>query len=245
LLRSTYSFGASVVGPLHQREQRPNEDAWLRSAGSYGSLVVVCDGMGSRPEARRGAKAACLAAREAVSRWSRVQGAPLSYLAHLVELLWRLRIYPVDPGDAATTCLLALACPDGAWVLGGVGDGLAIAKTGSNLTIVVGQRGEDFGNETLGLGVSKGSGSWKLVTLPASVEDRVAVLATDGIADDLVPEKINDFCDWLVVDFQNLKPADRWRQLMMELKDWPTPNHLDDKTLAVLRTTATSQGPSS
>jgi len=167
------------------------------------------------------------------------------WLAHLVELLWRLRIYPVDPGDAATTCLLALACPDGAWVLGGVGDGLAIAKTGSNLTIVVGQRGEDFGNETLGLGVSKGSGSWKLVTLPASVEDRVAVLATDGIADDLVPEKINDFCDWLVVDFQNLKPADRWRQLMMELKDWPTPNHLDDKTLAVLRTTATSQGPSS
>jgi serine/threonine protein phosphatase PrpC len=241
LLRATYSFGASVRGPLHQRERRPNEDAWLRSTGGYGSLVVVCDGMGSRPEARRGSKAACLAAREAVIRWSSVQGAPLSYLAHLVEVLWRLRIHPVEPGDAATTCLIALACPDGTWVLGGVGDGIIITKTGTAFTIVVGERGEGFANETLALGVSRGPRSWEFVTLPASAEDRVAILATDGIADDLVPEKLDDFCDWLVDDFQNLTPTQRWRQLMTELRAWPTPKHLDDKTLAVLRTMATPQ----
>ncbi len=238
MFRTTYSFGASVRGPLHQREGRPNEDAWLRSAGGYGSLVVVCDGMGSKPEARHGSKAACLAAKEAVVRWSKVADAPLSYLAHLVEVIWRLRIHPVEPGDAATTCLVALACADGTWVLGGVGDGIVVTKTGTALSTVLGERGAGFANETSALGVSRGPRSWALVRLPPSDDDRVAILATDGVADDLVPERLNDFCDWLVDNFHDLTPLQRWRQLMAELRAWPTPKHLDDKTLAVLRTTA-------
>jgi serine/threonine protein phosphatase PrpC len=241
LLCSTYSFGASVRGPLHQREGRPNEDAWLRARGRYGSLVVVCDGMGSRPEARRGSRAACSAVKEAVVRWSRVANAPLSYLSHLVEVLWRLRIHPVEPNAAATTCLLAFACADGSWVLGGVGDGLLVVKTGPVLSIVVGERGQGFSNETSGLGASRGPRAWELVRLPRTDEERLAVLATDGVADDLVADKLDDFCRWLVEDFYELTPVERWRQLTSELRAWPTPKHLDDKTLALLRTPATPQ----
>lgn len=238
-MRYTYSFGTSVRGPLHRLERRPNQDAWLHARGSFGVLVVVCDGLGSKPNARIGSRSACLAVKEAVQRWSKVEDAPLSYLPHLIEVLWRLRVHPLDPSTAATTCLLALASADGgAWILGGVGDGLALARTGDELCTVVGSRGDGFSNETSGLGVSRGPRAWKLLELPPTEQDRIVVLATDGVSDDLVPEKLDGFCDWLVDSFKGLSPADRWRALGAELRAWPTPGHLDDKTLAVLHAPA-------
>jgi hypothetical protein len=241
--RAVLSYGASVRGPLHRKESRPNEDAWLHTQGRYGLLVVVCDGMGSRPQSRVGARAACVAAREAVAKWAQVDDAPLSYLANLTEALWRLRIHPNKPSDAATTCLLALARRDGEWIVGGVGDGLLAVRTGNGPTsIVVGDRDEGFCNETCGLGVSPGPNAWRLSRLPASPEERVGVLATDGVADDLRPEKLGALCDWLVNDFRVLRPLDRWRMLTNELSSWPTPRHLDDKTLAVLYSSAQTTG---
>jgi len=241
--RTAISYGASVQGPMHRREGTPNQDAWLRAGGRFGSLIVVCDGMGSKPNARMGAQAACTAAREAVARWSMAEDAPVSYLAHLIEVLWRLRVHPNDPGDAATTCLLAFVGPTGQWVVGGVGDGLVALRTGNETASqYVGNRDGGFGNETPALGVSRGPKAWNLKVLPPTTLDRLAVLATDGVADDLIPEKLDAFCDWLVDDFQGLEPALRWRRLQGELRDWPTPRHIDDKTVAVLRMSAAASG---
>lgn len=236
----THTFGASVRGPLHRTEGLTNEDSWLCAQGSFGALAVVCDGMGSKPNAREGSRAACAAVREAVSRWSRADGAPLAYLPHLVEVLWRLRLHPVDPGTAATTCLLTLATKRGTWIVGGVGDGVAMVRTGSDLQVVIGDRGEDFTNETKALGASKGPRAWTLVELPSTDLDRIAVLATDGVADDLLPERLHSFCDWLIDAFVPLSPRERWRQLSAELRAWPTPGHLDDKTLAAVYASARS-----
>lgn len=240
MARNTYSFGASVRGPLHQQEARANEDGWLHATGAFGVMAVVCDGLGSKPYARVGAHAACLAVKEAVQRWSQSEGAPLSYLSNLIEVLWRLRIHPLEPDSAATTCLLALASRSGVWVLGGVGDGLLLTRTGRELRTVIGPRGEGFANETTGLGVSRGSSAWTLVQLAPTEEDRMAVLATDGVSDDLVPEKLDGFCNWLVSSFEDLSPSRRWRRLAAELRSWPTPGHLDDKTLAVVHWPAAS-----
>ena len=238
MVHHTYSFGASVRGPLHRKEGRANEDAWLRAEGSFGTLVVVCDGMGSKPHARTGSRAACAAVKEAVSRWSKADGAPVSYLSYLIEVLWRLRIHPMDPESAATTCLLALATAKGTWVVGGVGDGLVLARSDSKLQVLIGDRGNDFSNETIGLGASNGPRAWTLTELPPSEGERITVLATDGVADDLLPEHLNGFCDWLIDTFVHLTPKERWRTLAAELRDWPTPGHLDDKTLAVVHTPA-------
>lgn len=234
MAQHTYSFGASVRGPLHRIEGRPNEDAWLHARGSFGLLAVVCDGLGSRPNARAGARAACAAVKEAVSRWSRADGAPLSYLSHLVEVLWRLRLHPTLPDSAATTCLLALASINGRCIVGGVGDGLALVRTGAELRVIVGDRGNDFANETMGLGVSTGPRAWKLAEFLPTDTERVAVLATDGVADDLLPERLDGLCDWLIDSFKCLPPRERRNRLAAELRAWPTPGHLDDKTLAVV-----------
>lgn len=236
MTQQTQIFGASVRGPLHRREGRPNEDAWLHARGRFGSLAVVCDGLGSRPNARAGARAACIAVREAVSLWSKADDAPLSYLPHLVEVLWRLRLHPTAPSSAATTCLLALSTPKGACILGGVGDGLVLVRTGAAIEVIVSERGEDFANETRGLGASTGPRAWTLAALPPADMERVVVLATDGVADDLVPERFDGFCDWLIDSFRPLAPRERHRKLAAELRAWPTPGHLDDKTLAVVHT---------
>lgn len=232
------AYGASVRGPLHQRQGAPNEDAWARADRKLGSLVVVCDGLGSKPLARLGARAACAATREAVTRWASVDSAPTSYLAHLIEVLWRLRIHPCEPTDAATTCLLAFARSSGSWVVGGVGDGLALVRTGRDPAVfLVGDRREGFSNETTGLGVSAGPKAWRLQTFPATAQVRLAVLASDGVADDLRPERLDGFCDWLG-GLEALAPAARWRRLLAELQSWPTPKHVDDKTIAVLKVAA-------
>ena len=240
MAHDTYSFGASVRGPLHQREARANEDAWLHAEGTFGVMAVVCDGLGSKPNARFGSHAACLAVKEAVLRWSQSEGAPLSYLSNLIEVLWRLRIHPLEASSAATTCLLALASRSGVWVLGGLGDGLVLTRTGRELCTVIGSRGAGFSNETTGLGISRGSHEWTLVQLAPTDEDRMVVLATDGISDDLVPEKLDGFCNWLVSSFGDISPSRRWRRLAAELRAWPTPGHLDDKTLAVVHGPAAS-----
>lgn len=234
MVDQVYGFGASVQGPLHRKEGRPNEDAWLRSEGAYGTLAVVCDGMGSKPNAQFGSREACMAVKEAVSRWSKANGAPISYLSHLIEVYWRLRLHPMEPASAATTCLFALATVRESWIVGGIGDGLALFRSDSELKVIIGDRGENFSNETTGLGISRNIRAWTLAEFPPSEGERIAVLATDGVADDLRLERLHGFCDWLIDTFQDLTPRERWHALTTELRDWPTPGHLDDKTLAVL-----------
>jgi hypothetical protein len=60
------------------------------------------------------------------------------------------------------------------------------------------------------------------------------LLASDGVADDLRPGHIPALMDHLV---QHLGPMDRRSRataLRSELRNWPTPGHQDDKTLAMM-----------
>lgn len=233
--KKTQCFGASVRGPLHQKEGRPNEDAWLRIQKNFGTLAVVCDGMGSRSKARFGAKMACKSLQEAVQIWSQGKNPPLSYLAHLVEVLWRIHISPESPEDCSTTCLFALYQLDGRCILGGIGDGLVAYRSGEGaVQIILGNRKNGFSNETTALGVSKGSRFWTMETLETTPQERIILLATDGISDDLVFEKLEEFITWVISEYLDLAPYQRWQKLCSELRQWPTPKHLDDKTLAVI-----------
>ena len=232
------SFGASVAGPRHISKGLRNEDAWLRVNGKFGSLIVVCDGLGSRPHARLGARTACVAVQDAVKEWSKSKDAPISYLTHLIEVLWRIKLHPCKASDGATTCLLAWVRPNGEWIIGGIGDGLIVVKTGTEPPVSylgIEDRGEEFANETQALGISKKA--WDLKILKPTKKERYAILATDGVSDDLDPKKIHQFCEWLS-NLSKLPPLPRWRELVASLKNWPTPKHQDDKTVALLKVLA-------
>jgi len=229
------AYGASERGPLHARESRPNQDAWMKASGGFGTLVVVCDGLGSRPKSHFGAQQACQATREAVTRWSKSKDAPPNLLVRLIEINWHLRVHPHTPEETATTCLFALRQGSGKWIVGGLGDGLLAVVTGANWQCYIGERPEDnFANETDALGSRRGSKKWVVEELPATSEPRFALLATDGIGDDLKPEKVEAFGHWFCKKFGPMPPRSRWHSIRQSLRHCPTPRHTDDKTIAVL-----------
>ena len=223
-------FGASVVGPRHRADGKPNEDSWLGVRGAFGTLVVVSDGIGSRREARRGARMACRAVLDAVRMWHKAGAHDLDKLLVRIEPVWCSLIAPSTPRDCAATCLFALAHARGQVHVAALGDGLALMRTRLGLEWVVGPRSAGFANETASLGHSA---SWTSRSFRRDGGE-VIVLATDGVADDLLPERIDGFVQWLLEDFAGMTPKLRWRALRRELQEWPTPHHTDDKTVVVL-----------
>jgi len=203
-------------------------------SGAFGTAIVVSDGMGSKPNARIGAQMACRAVRDSLKPWAKSGEAPSLTLLRLVHLFWGLRVLPNKEEDSAATCLFATVLSSGELTIAQLGDGIAaIRNADGSLEILQGER-LGFTNQTTGLGIAKTTKDWTVITKPALSFDAAVLLATDGIADDLVGDRIGDFIHTLVTDFGSMAPLDRRKALHQELRHWATPNHLDDKTLAVL-----------
>ncbi len=228
-------FGASVTGPAHQRAGQANQDAWGHARVRDHRVVVVADGLGSRPHAAQGARAACRAVPEALGRWLRHPHAPVEVLLGLVHLLWRARLAPLEPADAASTCLFAVLDVRGAGMVAQLGDGLVLVQDDEGTRALWQRPADDFSNRTLALGASPRIAAWRFQELEPG--HRSVVLCSDGVADDLLPEKLDAFAAWLRDDLLPMEPAVRWRALARELRAWPTPRHSDDKTIAFIRST--------
>lgn len=227
-----FCFGATVAGPAHLREGRPNQDAWSHTAVAAGHVVVVADGMGSRPLADIGAKAACAAVPEALRTWARHGSTDTSLLLGLVHLLWRARLGDHDPAQAATTCLFAFMRNDGSGIAAQLGDGLILLCDDAGVRPLRTRRDDAFANTTEALGVTNAISAWTTVTLDPAT--RGVLLCTDGVSDDLLPERHHDFATWVEGEIGSQHPATRWRRLARELREWPTPHHIDDKSVAWL-----------
>lgn len=228
------AFGASVAGPRHLREGMENQDAWGHRRVGPWRVLVVADGLGSRPHSAAGARAACRVVPKALSIW-RGYGSDPVLLARLIHLLWGAEVAPVAADDAATTCLFAALAADGSGWVGQLGDGLVFIESAGRTRPLRERPADDFTNTTSGLGVSRRVDDWTIERLPAGVKRMM--LCTDGVADDLLPNRRAALLEWLATDVYAYAPHRRWRVVQSALRDWPTPGHTDDKTLAVLRTT--------
>ena len=230
---SLSSFGASVTGPGHLRDGLPNQDAWGHASVAGGRVVVVADGLGSKPHSDKGSAAACRAVPEALRIWTRHPHAAPELLLGMIHMVWRARLGRTPQETAATTCLFAFMREDGSGLLGQLGDGLALVLEGGRVYSHQPRGSADFSNRTRALGVTRQLGAWKLDVLEPA--ERTVVLCTDGLADDLLADKYTEFAQWVEEDLAPLPAAQRWRRVATELRNWPTPHHIDDKTLAVLR----------
>jgi len=188
--------------------------------------------MGSRPYARDGARAACASVIAAVREWRTYPKSPLENLFDIIDVCWRARVAPHSPEDCACTCLFAVVEPDGSGVIAQIGDGLVVNRDGNGIETLAMKGEGGFGNVTTGLGVTSQRSGWTKVDLAKHA--RSVVLCTDGVADDLIPDRLEKFVDWLIEDVRPEPPAKRWRILERALREWPTPKHIDDKTIAVL-----------
>ena len=225
-------FGASVRGPAHLRSGTLNQDAWRGGRLHSGAAIAVCDGLGSRPHARRGAREACRAVLSAVRQWSAVHAAPIEVLLRLIHATWSLRVHPYAEADCATTCLFAVAGSDGRLHVAQLGDGLSLVMDSKGLRTTT-RAADDFVNETTGLGIARQLSEWDTFECDQSAETAV-LLATDGIADDLDGTRLGEFVHFVRATYCPLAPAERWQRVAKDLRNWPTPYHRDDKTLAFL-----------
>ena len=222
---------SSVRGPTHTRDGTPCQDAWLAVPGSRASMAVVCDGMGSRPRAREGSRAATLAARDAWRAWCRSPVGSVEDLVRLLEVCWRLRLAEIPPDQAATTCLLYAEDGHGRAAFAQCGDGLAARRTAEGTVQVHPSRSLDFGL-THALGTPHSLSDWSLSLVPPIAAGEAVILATDGVSEDLKPDRLADLAAWVMDD---LGPHPRaGRLLCAELRNWPVPHHQDDKTLLVM-----------
>lgn len=222
---------SSMLGPAHARDGLPCQDAWLAVADARGSLAVVCDGLGSRPRSREGSRAATLATRDAWRLWRRSPAGSVEDLVRLVESAWRLRLAGLAPADAATTCLLYAEDRHGRAAQAQLGDGL-VARRGVDGTVTtLPARGGGFGL-THALGTPHSLADWSLALGDRLATGEAVILASDGVSEDLEPDRVGDLAAWVIDEIGPLQRPGR--ALARELRNWPVPRHQDDKTLLVM-----------
>lgn len=227
----TRVVATSVRGPAHIRDGVSCQDAWLAKLGTGASLAVVCDGMGSRPHAREGARAATLAARDAWQVWRRSTAGSVEDLVRLLEVCWRLRIHAIPPEQAAATCLLYAEDGHGRAILAQLGDGILAHRNKVGDVAVHPARTRGFGI-THALGTTHTLADWSLSLIPPLQPSESVMLATDGVSEDLERERLGDLMSWVVEDLGTQRNANLL--LRSELRNWPVPHHQDDKTLLVM-----------
>ena len=217
----------SVIGPGHIHSYTPNQDAVTISKVSTGWVACVCDGMGSRSKSDIGSRLAC----EAVSKVIRKSDFTISdkTLIKLVYQTWLDSLEAIKPNDAITTCLFAWLSHSGEVRTFQLGDGLILPYSNNK------PKGENngFGNETTGLGKSNKLSDW--VTDKYHIgNDSFIALMTDGISEDLESGTEVDFVNEIINQNKNKSTRQSKFWLKKELKNWATPNHTDDKSLAIL-----------
>lgn len=222
---------SSVRGPSHKQYGLPCQDSWLAVVGERASLAVVCDGMGSRPCAREGARAGTLAARDAWRAWVHAAAGTVEDLVRLVEHAWRVRLGRVAAEDAATTCLLYAEDGHGGAVGAQLGDGV-IARHSQDGTVAVHPSHRGSFGATLALGAPHTISDWSCASVQPLAPGEVLLLATDGVSEDVIPDRLGDLATWVAVEFGPLQHPGR--ALARALHNWPVPHHQDDKTLLVM-----------
>jgi serine/threonine protein phosphatase PrpC len=228
-------WGASVTGPAHRRMKSPNQDFVLARSLSWGNVIAVADGLGSRPLSHVGAQAACRAVLQVAKTFHRHPQGGLEAALGFFHAWWMWLISPHQPDDCAATCLFAIRRA-GVVTLAQLGDGLAVAcfRDGEDPVVLDGDKADGFANVTRCLRPGHRPGDWRTVQVQ---EDRVngIFLCTDGIADDLVPGQAIPFAETVLAHHGALPPARRGREARRWMNGWPTPGHSDDKTIAVLQ----------
>lgn len=223
---------ASVIGKEHALSGMPNQDAYRVKKYSFGTVLVAADGLGSRPRADFGSNAACTAVCEAAKLWGRQPAAPVELLIRLIHSLWEVEVSSVPREDCATTCLFAVVFDNGRLACGQLGDGIVGYERADGAFRIVSDKEDDFTNVTQSLHSARSLGDWKWIEEETGSGPLSLLLATDGISEDLIPDKRQAFLNYLgeltaqADDFRRRNAAVR-----RLLAGWTAKHSNDDKTL--------------
>ena len=190
-------------------------------------MVAVADGMGSRVRAAESATAACQAARDAIHALG-TDSFVERHFVQAIAAMYRIRLGSYPDDQIGSTCLFSWARPTGELIVGACGDGAVIIDSAEGTAKVeVPARG--WLNETIGVGPGA---PWIFLRQPLRAR-QIVVLATDGVANDIVEGAEADFVAAIREGLVSSPPSKRSGLLQSELRRWPNPATRDDLTIAV------------
>ena len=218
-------WGVSQIGPLHIKENLPNQDSYGVKKYSWGVVGVVCDGLGSKKYSEKGSLALVKAITQAAKIFD--FNKDINLFEPLLKSLWDINIFPYSESDTSTTLLFTIIKHSKVYI-GRVGDG-AIGIFGKN-SLLVEEDKDMFTNYTVPFGREEKI-SWAIFD-----EDDVkdVVMCSDGISEDIHKDKILLFFQNYITSYKNILSTKRNYEIKNWLKNWPVKGHSDDKTIVAL-----------
>ena len=218
-------WGVSEIGPLHIKENIPNQDSFIVKKYSWGIVGVVCDGLGSKKYSHIGSKALVNAITKAAQLFNFEKD--INLFEPLVKSLWDINIFPYAPNETSTTLLFSIVKNKKVYI-GRVGDG-AIVVFGKE-SILLEEDKNMFTNYTTPFGRDQKI-EWYI--FDESEIDSI-VMCSDGISEDLKKDKLLDFFQNYIDNYKNIQSNKRVYEIKQWLKNWPVKGHSDDKTIVAL-----------
>ncbi len=226
-------FGSSVIGPLHIKNELPNQDSFITKNYSWGNIVVVADGLGSKKYSDIGSNKICKAVCESVVKFVKIDNASLKDLFRLIHSNWIINITPHYYRDCSTTCLIAIQIHN-RLIVARLGDGMIIAESSDDNTIILADAKDDsFSNMTNCMSDRFNYADWQVYDLK-DFNTKYVILCSDGIADDLEDDKKVSFANSLYTSYLGKNTRTINRDIKNWLEKWPVPKHTDDKSIAGL-----------
>ena len=218
-------WGVSEIGPLHIKENIPNQDSFIVKKYSWGIVGVVCDGLGSKKYSHIGSKSLVNAITKAAQLFDFEKD--INLFEPLVKSLWDINIFPYTHNETSTTLLFSIVKNNKVYI-GRVGDG-AIVVFGKE-SLLLEEDKDMFTNYTTPFGRDQKI-QWYI--FDDSEIDSI-VMCSDGISEDLKKDKLFDFFKNYTDNYKNMQPNKRVYEIKQWLKNWPVKGHSDDKTIVSL-----------
>jgi len=218
-------WGVSQIGPLHIKENMPNQDSYIVKQYSWGIVGVVCDGLGSKKYSHIGSQELVNAVVQTAKIFDFKKD--INLFEPLLKSLWDINISPYGQNDTSTTLLFTIV-KNGKVYIGRVGDGV-IAIFGKN-NLLVEEDKDMFTNYTVPFGRDE---KIKWYIFDEGDIDYI-VMCSDGISEDIQQDKILDFFQNYVTNYKSILPRKRNNEIKQWLTKWPVKGHSDDKTIVTL-----------
>lgn len=231
---SWFSWGVSVRGPAHIRASIPNQDYWVARNFVWGNVVAISDGLGSKPLSHHGSREACNAVITSAKEYSKNPNGSLKDILRLIQANWLFSIGPHSADECSATCLFVIRCQS-TLLLGRLGDGMiaAIDAHKNEHLLLADDKADSFSNITVCLSSRFRFADWEIIQLPAD-SFKAIVLCTDGIADDLIPDRMKAFALDIYDSYKNKNKRSISLYTRRWMRNWPVKGHSDDKTIACL-----------
>lgn len=217
--------GISVQGSYHKE----NQDEFF--SGNIGgvNLIMVADGLGSRPMSRVGAKEIILAAKQMLQMRQNDFRDKADFIDCLYKIneQWLINIAKrgLTHSDCSCTCLLCVVQSQAIYAAR-LGDGIIGICYDDITSIIYDDKQDHFANETNCLKDSFYESDWEIESFPCS-SFQGALLCTDGVT--IAHGKRGRFVNEFIEKYADYSIGVAEMEIVSWLADWKSN---DDKTIA-------------